>query len=159
MSVAGETAGAEANDRAETKSVTVYRGRVNRRAGATFGVGENSAVFPIEVIRFIQPTRAGFLVDVILREHRRHPGSARKVAGVQHQYSRHPVPETHAPSQVAAFNLTIRAALPPRLRSVELSRTPNAPLASTTYLIDSHPSLTAAILKGAKTANAHSSGV
>jgi hypothetical protein len=86
MSVAG-TAGAEANDRAERKSVTVYRGRVNRRAGATVDVGKNSAVFPIEVIRFIQPTRAGFLVDVTLREHRRHPGSARKkrtlLVGVQ----------------------------------------------------------------------------
>jgi hypothetical protein len=120
MSVADETAGAETNDRAERKSVTVYRGRVNRRAGATSGVGENSAVFPIEAIRFTQPTRAGFLVDVTLREHRRHPGSARKVAGVQHQYSRHhPVPESHAPSQVAAFTPTIRAALPPRLRSVD----------------------------------------
>jgi hypothetical protein len=81
MSVADETAGAETNDRAERKSVTVYRGRVNRRAGATSGVGENSAVFPIEAIRFTQPTRAGFLVDVTLREHRRHPGSARKEQG------------------------------------------------------------------------------
>jgi hypothetical protein len=120
MSVADETAGAEANDRAERKNVTVYRGRVNRRAGATVGVGENLAVFPIEVIRFIQPTRAGFLVDVTLREHRRHPGSVRKVAGVQHQYSRHPVPESHAPSQVAAFNLTIRAATTTQLDFREL---------------------------------------
>jgi hypothetical protein len=39
---------------AERKSVTVYRGSVNRRAGASFGVGENSAVFPIEVILFIR---------------------------------------------------------------------------------------------------------
>ena len=74
MSVADE-------NRAERKSVTVYSGTVNRRAGATFGVGENSAVFPIEAIRFIQPTRASFLVDVCLREHRRHPGSARKEQG------------------------------------------------------------------------------
>ena len=39
------------------------------------------------------------------------------------------------------------------------SRTPNAPFASTTYLIGSHPSLTAAILKGAKTVSLYSSGV
>jgi len=39
---------------AERKSVTVYRGSVNRGAGATFGVGKNSAVFPIEVILFIR---------------------------------------------------------------------------------------------------------
>jgi hypothetical protein len=39
---------------AERKSVTVYRGSVSRGAGATFGVGENSAVFPIEVILFIR---------------------------------------------------------------------------------------------------------
>jgi hypothetical protein len=37
---------------AERKSVTVYWGSVNRGAGATFGVGENSAVFPIEVILY-----------------------------------------------------------------------------------------------------------
>jgi hypothetical protein len=41
---------------AERKSVTVYRESVNRGAGATFGVGENSTVFAIEVIQFIRCT-------------------------------------------------------------------------------------------------------
>jgi hypothetical protein len=51
---------------AERKIVTVYRASVNRHAGATFGAGENSAVFPIEVIPYIRlrlrATRAATLL-------------------------------------------------------------------------------------------------
>src|SRR5262249_10980448 len=62
---------------AERKSVTVYRGSVNRRAGATFGVGENSAVFPIEVILFIRLHDLFFSSILSPREHGRHrSGSA-----------------------------------------------------------------------------------
>lgn len=60
------------------------------------------------------------------------------------------MPESHAPSQVAAFNLTIRAALPPRLRSVDFRELLTLRSLQPGNLIGSHPSLPARHLKRRK---------